>query len=201
MILLLILPPMWAQVPPNARDNAVSAETQIASSAPIRPLPLPGLRISRGFTDGEPITAIDGELPYRHALSEEAARVTAELIGESAAAPEQPEALILEADRGFSSQRGQRRLREILDDSFAGEDWERAESELFALSASRGIEPELRSRIHFYRGQAFYFLNQPYRAFLTFLTAADHYYFESRAWVLRIYSDIIPVSSISQFSR
>ena len=169
--------------------------------ATIRPLPLPRLRISQGFADGEPITAIDGELPYRHALSEEAARVTAELIGAGAAAEEQPEALILEVDRGFSDHRRQRKLREILDDSFADEDWERTESELFSLSASNGIESELRSRIHFYRGQAFYFLNQPYRAFIAFLTAADHYYFESRAWMLRIYSDIIPVSSISRFSR
>ena len=179
----------------------VSPIKESREPATIRPFPLPRLRISQGFTDGEPITAIDGELPYRHALSEEAARVTAELIGAGAAAEEQPEALILEVDRGFSNHRRQRKLREILDDSFADEDWERTESELFSLSASNDIESELRSRIHFYRGQAFYFLNQPYRAFIAFLTAADHYYFESRTWMLRIYSDIIPVSSISRFSR
>ena len=102
--------------------------------------------------------------------------------------------MILEVDQGFPSRRGRRNLREILEGSFAREDWQRAEAELSALSASGGAESELRSRIHFYRGQAFYFLDRPYMAFIAFLIAADHYYLESRTWMLRIYADLTPVS-------
>lgn len=201
MILLIILPPAAAQsIPAAPGDSFIVVNGKDASSgesAVIRPIPLPGLRISRGFTDGRPIMEIDGELPYRRELSEQAARTIADLIGPPAPAAAEKtkhKGMILEADRGFSNRRGPRNLREILEGSFARGNWEKVEKELFALSVSSGAESELRSRIHFYRGQAFYFLDQPYRAFIAFLIAADHYYFESRTWILRIYDDLTPVS-------
>lgn len=202
MILLITLPRAEAQSIPAAEVNGnetvlTGDDASSGESAFIRPVPLPGLRISRRVTDGRPITEIDGELPYRRELSEQAARTIADLIGPAAPAAAKKtklKGIILEVDQGFPSRRGRRNLREILEGSFAREDWQRAEEELSALSASGGAESELRSRIHFYRGQAFYFLDRPYMAFIAFLIAADHYYLESRTWMLRIYADLTPVS-------
>ena len=161
----------------------------------MRPAPLPRLRITRSFEDGRPIPEIDGELPDRARLAPSVISALAEIIG-----PIQgelwiePVPIVLDVDRGYSDDRLQGILLDILNGSFERREWEVADSELFALSASNGIDGAMKARIQFYRGQCQYFRGDLQSAFLSFLYASDLYYPESRKWMLTIYDDITPVS-------
>jgi hypothetical protein len=49
------------------------------------------------------------------------------------------------------------------------------------------FDPEVQSRLHFYKGQAHYFLGNLEFAFMDFLIARSVYYGESNAWMLSIF--------------
>lgn len=187
---------------PQWRDSAAFSNPVTPSliddetpSAAMRPAPLPRLRIMRSFADGRPIPEIDGELPERKKLTASVISALAEVLDPiQGELWEEPNPVILDLDRGHSDDRLQCLLMDILNGSFEERKWETAESELFALSASNGIDGAMKARIQFYRGQCQYYLGDLQSAFLSFLYASDHYYPESRKWMLTIYDDITPVS-------
>jgi hypothetical protein len=161
----------------------------------MRPAPLPILRITRSMSDGRQIQQIDGEMPERTDLSMEAlSALAAALNPDRGTLWVKPEPVILEIDRGSSDERRQLLLKEILESSFSEKKWAEAEAELFVLSATNGLGGAEKARILFYKGQCQYFQDDPLSAFLSFLLASDHYYVESRVWMLRIYGDLTPVS-------
>lgn len=188
--------PQWFQKAARSGPVNISDPEIHDSGIPVmRPAPLPLLRISRSFVDGRSIPEINGELPVKKTLSAEAsASLSAALDPNIGNIWLKPEPTILEVDKAFSENRRQLLLKEILEGSFSDELWKEAETELFSLSATNGMEGSTRARIQFYRGQCQYFLNDPYSAFLSFLAASDFYYLETRKWMLKIYSDLTPVS-------
>jgi hypothetical protein len=142
----------------------------------------------------EVIPDMDGEIPTRLPMRSEAVQALAKVIGPMEGRIWQaPEPVILEADQGNSENRRQQLLKEILDGKFAEGDWGVADAELFALSAANGMDEATKARIQYYRGQCAYFMNDLSAAFLSFLSASDYYYPQSRDWMLRIYQDITPV--------
>ena len=160
----------------------------------MRPAPLPLLRITRSTRDGRPIPDMDGEIPTRLPMSSESVQALAKVLGPMEGRIWMaPEPDILDADQGNSENRRQQLLKEILDGKFSEGDWGAADTELFALSAANGMDDATRARIQYYRGQCAYFMNDLSSAFLSFLSASDYYYPESRIWMLRIYRDITPV--------
>lgn len=156
-------------------------ETRIFFESSIRPAPLPLLR-RREMPDRAPISA------------EATAALSATLDPVQGRLWVQPEPEILDIDRGNTDNRRQQILKEILEDSFANQNWTEANEELFALSATNGLDDAAKARILFYRGQCQYYLDDLRSAFLSFLVASDYYYPESRKWMLRIYGDLTPVS-------
>jgi hypothetical protein len=161
----------------------------------MRPAPLPILRITRSVNDGRQIPQIDGVLPVKTELSKEAlSALAAALNPDQGTLWVKPEPVILEIDRGSSDERRQLLLKEILESSFNDKKWAESETELFALSATNGLDGAEKARILFYSGQCQYFQDNLPSAFLSFLLASDHYYVESRDWMLMIYGDLIPVS-------
>ena len=164
------------------------------TTASMRPAPLPLLRITRSAKDGGPIPDMDGEMPARLPMSSESVQALAKILGPMEGRIwKAPEPDILEADRGNSENRRQQLLQEILAEKFSQGDWSGADAQLFALSAANGTDKATRARIQYYRGQCAYFMNDLSSAFLSFLSASDYYYPESREWMLRIYRDITPV--------
>ena len=161
-----------------------------------RPTPLPGIRLSGKLQDGSFLPEITGEAPPRIPLSAEAEQIIKSILSPIQAEP--PKVMkpdILPVDHGHSQNRRQQALRAIiLTGSFAQGDWERAESELFALSASNGIGKEMKSRILYYQGQSLYFLKRFREAFTSFAVSSGNYYTESRKWILAIYENLEPNS-------
>ena len=152
----------------------------IPSGSHLRPSPLPLLRNS---------------FPEKKTLSSDAVSLLNTILNSDRGKLWiQGEAEILNIDRGITENRRQNNLKEILEDSFIREDWADAEQKLFDLSASNGLDKALKARILFYIGQCQYFQNNLQSAFLSFLVSSDHYYPESRRWMLLIYGDLIPVS-------
>ena len=149
--------------------------------SPLRPAPLPLLR-RREMPDRAPVSA-EATVALSAALNPVQGKLWF-----------QPEPEILGIDRGNTDKRRQRILKEILEDSFTNRNWTKADEELFALSATNGLDDNAKARILFYRGQCRYFLDDLRSAFLLFLVASDHYYPESRKWMLKIYRDLTPVS-------
>lgn len=188
--------PQWNQKAAYAGPVNISNPEIFDSGRPVmRPAPLPLLRISRSVVDGRSIPEINGELPIKEILSPEA---SAALLG--AIDPDRgslwlrPEPIILDVDKADSKNRRQLLLKEILEGSFSDGLWREAEADLFSLSAANGLDRAMRARIQIYRGQCQYFMDEPYSAFLSFLVASDVYYPEARKWMLKIYSDLTPVS-------
>ena len=187
--------PRWTDYAAFSRPVSTKITEGDSRAAAMRPAPLPLLRITRSFLDGQPIPEIDGELPERKRLPSSVISALAAVLGPMQGELwTEPAPVILDVDKGYSEDRLQGNLRDILTGSFAEGEWELADSELFALSASNGIDGALKARIQFYRGQCQYFLNDPQSAFLSFLYASDYYYPASRKWMLVIYDDLTPVS-------
>lgn len=177
--------------PLNISDPEI-ADREIPS---MRPAPLPVLRISRSVIDGRSFPEINGELPLKEDIGRDAsAALFAALDPNQGQLWLRPEQMILDVDKAGSENRRQLLLKEILEGPFLESLWREAEAELFSLSATNGLDRTTRARIQFYRGQCQYFLNDPYSAFLSFMVASDYYYPEARKWMLKIYSDLIPVS-------
>ncbi len=188
--------PNWHQKA-GFSDPIVLSDTGVGGTGIIamRPAPLPILRITRSMNDGRRIPQIDGVLPERAELSVEAlSALAAALNPDQGTLWVKPEPVILDIDRGSSNERRQLLLKEILESSFYEKKWVEAEAELFALSATNGLDGAEKARILFYSGQCQYFQDNLPSAFLSFLLASDHYYVESREWMLRIYGDLTPVS-------
>ena len=187
--------PQWMSSAAFSNPVTPSLADERTVSAAMRPAPLPRLRITRSFADGSPIPEIDGELPERKRLSSSALTALAEILGPiQGELWSEPSPVILDLDRGHSDERLQGILMDILEGPFERKEWETAESEFFALSASNGIDEAMKARIQFYKGQCQYFLGDLQASFLSFLYASDHYYFEARKWMLTIYADVTPVS-------
>jgi hypothetical protein len=75
-----------------------------------------------------------------------------------------------------------RALRNIVQGSFAREDWETARTELDRyLAIHRGPLAEARAR--YYRGQTLYFLDSCRAAFFEFLLVKDYFPVEAREWM------------------
>jgi hypothetical protein len=176
---------------PTVIPVAGASETAMTS---MRPAPLPLLRITRSTRDGRPIPDMDGEIPSRLPMSSESVQALAKVLGPMEGRIwEAPKTDILAADQGNSENRRQQLLKEILVGKFSEGEWGVADAELFALSATNGMDDATKARIQYYRGQCAYFMNDLSSAFLSFLSASDYYYPQSRVWMLRIYRDITPV--------
>ena len=169
-------------------------ERREALETPMRPVPLPLLRISRAFLDGRPIPNAIGDLPERQELSLSASRAVAAVLEDANARPWQaPPPQILDVDLAETEIRLQLILKEILERRFPVGDWSLAEAELQALQSTNNLDDGLRSRILFYRGQCLYHMGEMNEAFLSFLVASETLYTESQPWIERIASELTPV--------
>lgn len=163
----------------------------------LRPTPLPPLRISKNYKDGTPISAISGDLPPRIPLSPEAKQTVQAFLrdkDQKERTQKEFKPHILPVDRGFSRNKRQRALKNILDRAFERKNWILARSELFALSATNGIDKQLKARILYYEGQALFFLQRYPESFASFAVASEMYYSETRPWILEIYEQLRPTS-------
>ncbi len=160
-----------------------------------RPTPLPEIRLSGMRQDGKFIPDITGDLPQRRHLGTEAEHTIRSMIKSIKTKPvEEPTPQVMEIDRAPSNNRRQQALQAILKGLFAEEDWKNAEMELFALSASNGLNPETKSRILYYQGQALYFLGHYQDALATFTISSKVYYTKSQRWIQAIYNKLKPIS-------
>ncbi|OQX29562.1 MAG: hypothetical protein B0D92_03060 [Spirochaeta sp. LUC14_002_19_P3] len=170
---------------------SITANYKVNSSqSSIRSSPLPKLRLP------DELNAARSELPQRFPLSNDARRVITSILSTSdfnelgEEFQEEPKPMILPVDRGESLNQRQETLRGILEGPFTSGDWQSAETKLFSLLSSNGIEADIRSRVLFYRGQALYFLKRYEEAFLAFTVSSQDYYSESRQWILILYKNM-----------
>ena len=177
-----------------AVDSLTVDEPAAYAGEPMRHAPLPGLRIETSPIDGSVLDVIDGVLPERQNLEPEVSSALAGILGPTMGTPwYEPEPIVLDIETAPTADRIQSALNSIIAGPFAGRDWFAAESSLFDLSARNGLDSAARARVQFYLGQCYYFTGRYRRAFLAFLTASDTYYPEARVWIVRIYSDLLPV--------
>ena len=157
-----------------------------------RPTPLPQLRLSGKMPDGSYLPEANVSIPPRRSISIEAEQIIQSILTPIRIEP--PETLsphILSVDHGSSKNRRQEALRQIiLQGSFAQKDWKKASEELFALSSSNGIDAEMKSRIHYYLGQAYYYRENFRKAMSSFSLASAEYYNESRRWIVSIFYEM-----------
>lgn len=155
----------------------------------LRSTPLPQLRLSGKMPDGSFIPEVSVSMPPHQPVSTETEYIIQSII--KSIKMDAPELLIphvLPVDHGSSQNRRQEALREIvLEGSFAQKDWEKSSEELFSLSSSNGIDMKMRSRIHYYLGQAYYYRKDFRKAMSSFSLASADYYNESRRWIISIY--------------
>ncbi len=161
-----------------------------------RPTPLPEIRLSGMMQDGTFVPDITGDLPQRIPLGAEAEHTIKSIIKsiKKNKPSDEPTPQIMEIDRGPSNNRRQQALQAILTGPFAKQDWNNAETELFVLSSSNGLNPETKSRILYYQGQALYFLGHYQDALATFTIASKVYYTKSQQWIQAIYRKLKPIS-------
>jgi len=74
------------------------------------------------------------------------------------------------------------KLQQILGEYFIKERWEHAERALLLLM-QEGDDPEFLARLHYYRGQCYFFQAQYEPAYLEFLLSRESYYSESLLWM------------------
>jgi len=160
--------------------NIMEDETLVFNLPSIRPAPLPLIEM--------------GSIIEKTALSNQAESVLNALLNPVSGelwVQEKPEKLSM--DRRIEDKESLLILKSIIGGSFADNNWQEAESELVKLSASINLEKNLKDAIMFYKGECQYFQYNLHGAFLSFLTASDSYYTESRRWMYLIYKDLTPV--------
>ncbi len=155
----------------------------------LRSTPLPQLRLSGKMPDGSFLPEVSVTMPPHQPISTEAEHIIQSIIRSiKIDAPELLIPHVLSVDHGSSQNRRQEALRKIvLEGSFAQKDWDKSSEELFALSSSNGIDMEMKSRIHYYLGQAYYYREDFRKAISSFSLASADYYNESRRWIISIY--------------
>ena len=157
-----------------------------------RRAPLPLLTLDREIESGRMLRDPAKALPDRQELSPESARALSALLADMPDRSIRPKVrpVILSVDRAGAGDAADQGLQDILNGSFSRGEWAAAERELLAYLGRAGND-RLRSRIHYYRGQCFYFMGERETAFLEFLLARDVYFEESNRWLSRIYADAI----------
>ena len=147
-----------------------------------RHIPLPVLNITSDIESGAPLpgpalpdTAV--ELNYDTALQ------LAELnFGKSVRTAEWMETEILPVDAGETNNSRMNGIPGLLEDR----DWDTLVSRI-GRELETGGDEELLARLHYYRGQAYYFKNSLEYAFMDFLSARDLYYTDANRWIYNIF--------------
>ncbi|MDR1894102.1 MAG: hypothetical protein LBQ61_05330 [Spirochaetales bacterium] len=157
---------------------AGSGET-LPESFSFRPLPLPQLQDARLFSQGAGYSALLDKAP--EVLRPEVTRAVADLLGGlSEAALPAPGAVILPADQ--DPRTADPSLDRILKEYFMEGNYAAA-LELLQNYRLLHLPREIVPRIHFYAGQAEYFLGSYKNALLEFLFAEETYHAECRPYI------------------
>ncbi|MDC7224142.1 MAG: hypothetical protein PQJ60_10410 [Spirochaetales bacterium] len=147
---------------------------------PIRRAPLPLLQLEKYYDD---IPTLQLDFPEYQALNPQLEKKLLSFLN-----PTEveviflPEPLILNEDRIDGTNSLENKLKKILGEYFLKNRFKQAERALLIMLSEGGTE-KLVSRIHFYRGQCFYFLEDYQSAYLEFLLSRDDYYRDSQPWM------------------
>jgi uncharacterized protein YdbL (DUF1318 family) len=174
------------QVPLGERAVLLGPEEESEERDTVRPTPLPLLQLSRQLESGRalptPQTRVPDEtVPLGQATQEAVKRLQAR-AAVSKPAVSTPEPAVLPADRGAEKKGTAYTLQTVLTGPFENGDWEETLTLLDNL-LSKPLSASLEARVHFYRGQA-YFFREAYRdAFFAFLLAKSELPEEITPWI------------------
>ena len=147
-----------------------------------RNIPLPILNIRRDIESGD---LLHGPGPAAEAaqLSSEAELTLASLnFGKTLRSIDWMESRILAVDRGANLNEALQEIPRLMED----QDWA-ALIDKTTRELEIAQDKEIRARLHFYRGQAYYFAGLLEYSFMDFLTARELYYSESELWMASIF--------------
>jgi hypothetical protein len=173
------------QVPLGERAVLLGREEASEERDPVRPTPLPLLQLSRQLESGRalptPQTRVPEETVPLGQATEEAVKRLQARAAVSKPAVTTPEPAVLPADRGAEKKGTAYTLQTVLTGPFENGDWETLE--LLDNLLSKPLSASLEARVHFYRGQA-YFFREAYRdAFFAFLLAKSELPEEITPWI------------------
>jgi hypothetical protein len=151
-----------------------------AMTYPIRKAPLPTLQLENYYTDLPQLQLTFPE--YQELNVQLKNKLSVFLTTPTEMDRETLAPLILNEDRLDSSNALEERLKKILGEYFLKARYKQAERSLLIM-LSESEEEVLTSRIHFYRGQCCYFIEDYETAYLEFLLSRDVYYQESQRWM------------------
>jgi hypothetical protein len=179
------------QVELLAGGNATSSPVQIAlpkspelvvAGAPVRPLPLPFLSITREVYSGDALGA-ESPLPEPQKLSAATEEALSRIL-RGIITPQAPEmdVTVLTADQVETAGGEEYILKKILQEHLLNQEYQRAESELIDFLSVRR-DGELEARAHFYLGQSLYFQKRYDESLMKLLMARERYYVEVDPWL------------------
>jgi hypothetical protein len=147
---------------------------------PVRKIPLPLLDLDNYYKD---LPRFNITFPERRSLSTQLDKKLANFLSDSK--PTESAVLsprILEDDETSGSSPIDDQLKKILGEFFLKNRWQKAQEELLNL-LDQGEDQFLNNRIHFYRGQCFFFMEEYEMAYFEFLLSRKDIYQISNEWM------------------
>ena len=155
---------------------------------PVRKAPLPTLQLGKYYSElPELRVEFPAEQPLNQVLGK---KLEAFLSHSDKEAPLQPEPQILIEEKTDTDRVLETKLRKILGEYFLKNRWDHAARALLIL-LDEAEDEDLLSRIHFYRGQCFYYLGEYEPAYLEFLLSRDSYYRPAGHWMERSLNQLL----------
>ncbi len=160
-------------------------------ASPRSPNPLPFLRLSREFEQGQRVlprnpAGLIVSVPLDSSTNDSIDAVMESL---PSSADDAVETAVLPEDRKPADKGPESALSSIVDGAIAREDWTEAEHLLDNL-LSTPLPESVESRAHFYLGQTYYFTDRPRKAFFEFLLAEQDYYVATQPWIDTVLAEI-----------
>lgn len=150
------------------------------SQLPIRKAPLPRLNLEEYYQELPPFTLTFP--PYRMLPDKTEDKLSLFLNGDMGVTQQERKPTILIEDTLSESSPADDRLKRILGEFFLKDRWNEAQEELLILIGQIN-GGDLKSRIHFYRGQCFFFLGQYEMAYFEFLLSRKEEYVDASQWM------------------
>ena len=153
------------------------------SALPVRKAPLPTLQLEKYYTGLPPLDVV---FPPEQSLSPTLDRKLKAFLSrpdEELPTAVQPQ-ILADEENTEGTTLLESKLKKILGEYFLKNRWDHAERAMLIL-LDEVEDNTLKERIHFYRGQCFYFQEKYESAYLEFLLSRDGYYQVSNEWMER----------------